>query len=162
MAMTRIDMLERGLVDQNGVAIKAEIRDGKEYGDPTPMAPPAHIGRAESNAEMIRRMIQNELSSRASMEGYESFEEAEDFDIDDDPADPHTPYEAVFDPPPKPPIKEKNDGKPSDDKGRNDDSKSGSGKPDPERKGKSVKKPDDAASVRGADKADRESEGEAE
>ena len=39
--MARIDDLEKGLCDAYGVQVVAEIGDdGKEYGDPVPVAPP--------------------------------------------------------------------------------------------------------------------------
>lgn len=99
--MARIDDLEKGLVDCNGEQVVAQIgKDGKEYGDPVPKAPPVGVRRPVPLQDQIRAMVRRELSDRAYEAGYESFEESDDFDIDDDPADPHTPYEAVFDPPP--------------------------------------------------------------
>lgn len=125
--MARIDDLEKGLVDQYGVAVKALLDDaGNELGDPTPVAPPAHLRRGMSTAEQIKQMVQRELSMRASEMDFETFEESEDFDVDDDRPDPHTPYEAVFDPPP--PIEEINDGKQPSDEGRDKPSSGRSGK----------------------------------
>lgn len=158
--MARIDELERGLVDQNGEQVVAELRDGKEYGDPVPKAPPLHMQRMESQAEIIKRMVRQELSSRAHEAGYETFEEAEDFDVDDDPADPHTPYEAVFDPPP--PLKEDADGDEGRDEGRSGPAGSGSGKSGEVGKGKPAKdKPaPDKGGAREAAAGDPGSEGE--
>lgn len=48
--------------------------------------------------ETIRRMIRSEEFRRAN-EGEESFEEADDFDVEDD-IDPASPYEMYFDPHP--------------------------------------------------------------
>lgn len=141
--MAKIDDLERGLVDQYGVAVKAELtEDGKEVGDPTPLAPPAHLRRSMTMAEQIQQMVRREISLRAEDAGFESFEEAEDFEVDDDPPDPHTPYEAVFDPPP--PVVENEDGKRPVDKGRTKPAERGSGK-----SGKVGK--NDAGSVENAD-----------
>lgn len=129
--MARIDDLEKGLCDAYGVQIIAEIGDdGKEYGDPVPMAPPVGLTRSPSLAEQIRSMVRRELSEAAHDQGMETFEESEDFEVDDDPLDPHTPYEAVFDPQPdltpksdgdnvkSPETKEKDDGqrKPVDER----------------------------------------------
>lgn len=136
--MARIDDLEKGLIDQYGVAVKAEIgEDGKEYGDPTPMAPPAHLRRSLTMSEQIQQMIRREVSRRAEESDMETFEEADDFDIDDDPLDPHTPYEAVFDP--QPPVKENDDGSATSDKGRDKPSSGRSGKSGKVGEGKSSK-----------------------
>jgi len=133
--MARIDDLEKGLCDAYGVQVLAEIGDdGKEYGDPVPVAPPVGLTRSPSLAEQIRSMVRRELSDAAHDQGMETFEESDDFDVDDDPADPHTPYEAVFDPQPElinaavgdkvEPSKhdgDNNGGSKSVDKGRNAD-----------------------------------------
>lgn len=58
--------------------------DGKEYLDPTPVAVPVGFGRPESLQETIRRLVRTEVSRGASQAGFESFEEANDFDVDDD------------------------------------------------------------------------------
>lgn len=103
----KIDELEAGVLDARGRPVVARIgKDGKEYGDPRPLAPPVGFDRPETQAEIIRRMVRREFSAAAQEQGFETFEEAEDFDIPDDPADPHTPYEAVFDPP----LERKDDG----------------------------------------------------
>lgn len=161
--MARIDDLERGLVDQYGVSVKAELdKDGNEVGDPTPVAPPAHLRRTMTMSEQIQQMIRREFSMRASEEGFETFEEAEDFDIDDDPADPHTPYEAVFDPPP--PVKENDDGSTGSDEGRSATAGGGRGKSGKVGKGKPGEKQSasDEGSVSEADSGSGGSEGEAE
>jgi len=51
----------------------------KEYPDPTPVALPAGVGRPESLQDTIRRMVRNELSQHAALQGHETFEEANDF-----------------------------------------------------------------------------------
>jgi hypothetical protein len=90
--------------DQDGVQATSEIgADGKEYPDPVPMAPPVGYRPPPTIMEMIQTMIRSEqLRTQLDAQGFDTFEEAEDFDIEDDPLDPHTPYEAVFDPPPAP------------------------------------------------------------
>lgn len=88
-------------VDEDGVQVRAVLdKAGNEVGDPVPMAPPLHMTRPLSLSEQIKQMVRRELSEVAHNQGFETFEESDDFDIDDDPLDPQTPYEAVFDPPP--------------------------------------------------------------
>lgn len=71
---------------------------GQEVLDSKPMAIPVHLKRPETLAEQIRRMVRSEaLSSAAARAGAETFEEAEDFDVDDD-FDPSSPWEIDFDP----------------------------------------------------------------
>lgn len=73
---------------------------GREIPDPVPRAPPVGFRRELSMAERVRRMVRSEtLALEAERAGYESFAEADDFDVDDEMADPETPYEALFDPP---------------------------------------------------------------
>lgn len=75
-------------------------QDG-ELMDPTPMAPPIGYKKSPSITEQIRSMIRGErLRQEAEAEGYESFEEADDFEIGDD-FDPTSPYEEVFEPMPQ-------------------------------------------------------------
>lgn len=74
---------------------------GHEVLDSTPVALPVGFKRPLSLNEQIRRLVKNELSNRAAAVGAESFEEADDFDCEDD-FDPKSPYEEVFDPGEKP------------------------------------------------------------
>lgn len=81
---------------------------GREIPDPTPIAPPIGYVPQPSMVDHIRNMIRTELSRSAAEAGEETFDEADDFEVEDELADPHTPYEAVFDPPaprpePRPP-----------------------------------------------------------
>lgn len=73
---------------------------GHEVPDPTPMAVPIGFKPPPTMVELIRMHIRREMSAVAQNQGAETFEESEDFDVEDDPVDPHTPFEAVFDPPP--------------------------------------------------------------
>ncbi|UDN67831.1 hypothetical protein [robinz microvirus RP_142] len=90
--------------DQDGVQSTSAIgSDGREYPDPIPTAPPVGYKTPPTIMDMIKSMIHSEqLNQKAQAEGFDTFDEAEDFDIEDDPLDPHTEYEAVFDPPPNP------------------------------------------------------------
>lgn len=78
------------------------FKDGKEYPDPTPMAPPIGFIKQPTLAETMRQMILGEaLKRHAREQGAETFEEADDFDVGDD-FDPSSPYEEVFEPHPEP------------------------------------------------------------
>lgn len=56
---------------------------GREIPDPTPVAMPAGLSKPESMQDMIRRFVRLEASRAAEASGYESFEEADDFEPDD-------------------------------------------------------------------------------
>jgi hypothetical protein len=92
--------------DEDGVQVTAGIlRDGREEVDPVPMSPPVGYVPEPSIMEMIRSMIRDErFRQNLENEEYETFEEADDFDIDDDPLDPLTEYERVFEPKKEPPA----------------------------------------------------------
>lgn len=71
---------------------------GREIPDPTPMAPPVGYNRQPSLSEQIRAMVRSErLAQEVAAAGYETFEEADDFDVGDD-FEPSSPYEGNFDP----------------------------------------------------------------
>lgn len=73
---------------------------GSERLDSTPMQPPIGYNPQPSMFEVMRKMIhdhQRELSEA----GFETADEADDFDVDDD-YDPTSPYEHSFDPPADP------------------------------------------------------------
>lgn len=76
----------------------AQDADGHELPDPRPLVMPSGFRRPETLAEQVQRLVRTHISRQAQEQGEESFEEAEDFDIDDDQAEPNTPYEATFDP----------------------------------------------------------------
>lgn len=73
---------------------------GREVVDSTPMAPPVGYKKSPSIQEQLRAMVVRELAAREALkeQGFETFEEADDFEIADDPVDPGTPYEMDFDP----------------------------------------------------------------
>lgn len=70
---------------------------GRELLDPVPMAPPVGFVPGMSQDERLRQMIRQEHSRLNAMMYNETFEEANDLDIDDDPIDPSTPYEESYD-----------------------------------------------------------------
>jgi len=94
--------------DEDGVQVSSGIgRDGKEYPDPVPMGLPIGYSPPPDLMSMIRTMVHHETAmARLEAEGIETFEESDDFYIEDDPLDPLTPYEKVFEPPvvPAPPA----------------------------------------------------------
>lgn len=72
---------------------------GQEVPDPAPVAIPAGFARPESMAETIQRLVRGSVSRAAREQGLETFEEAEDFDLDDEEDDDRSsPYETHFDP----------------------------------------------------------------
>lgn len=72
--------------------------NGHEILDQTPVAMPAGFKQPERLAETIQRLVRRGLSDMAAQQGYETFEESEDFEVDDEAFDPSTPYETFFDP----------------------------------------------------------------
>lgn len=73
---------------------------GHEVPDPTVVEPPLGYVAQPDLMEMMRRMIHNQLSAIAAQAEFETMEEADDFDIEDDPVDYTSPYEEFFDPAP--------------------------------------------------------------
>lgn len=66
---------------------------GREVPDPVPMEIPAGFRRPESTTEAIQRIIRTTLSRHAADVGMETFEEAEDFDMEEDDIEPMSPHE---------------------------------------------------------------------
>lgn len=92
--LKRLERVREFFVGHKGRRLNAA---GQEMPDAVPMAPPIGYRPAPSLSEQIREMVRGEhLRMAAEAAGYESFDEADDFDIPDDPLDPSTPYERVF------------------------------------------------------------------
>lgn len=70
----------------------AKIVDGKEVLDSTPLEVPLHWRRPPSLRDQIKQFVRTELSAQAEDRGFDSFEEADDFEMDEDP-DPLSRYE---------------------------------------------------------------------
>lgn len=89
--------------DADGVQVASGIgRDGKEYPDPVPMAPPVGYSAPPDLMQMIRTMVHSEMANRVIDEaGWDTFDEAGDFDIADDPLEPLTPWEMLLQPQPQ-------------------------------------------------------------
>lgn len=80
--------------------LRAKLTDkGEEKLDPTPMAIPVGFERPLTMEQQVARLMraQYEMQSKIrDMTGVETPEEADDFDIEDDPIDMTTPYEEHF------------------------------------------------------------------
>lgn len=103
--------------------------EGNEIVDSVPMQPPVGLKRPRDIMDSVRSLIRSEMFNRQMAEaGHETFEEADDFEVeDDDTYDPRTPYEVDFDPPPAPPpakpkVKPKASDSVADPKGGDGDS----------------------------------------
>lgn len=70
---------------------------GAEVPDPRPPNIPLGFRKPELLRDQVARLVRGHLSMIAEANGAETFEESEDFDVDDE-FDPRTPYEEVFDP----------------------------------------------------------------
>lgn len=86
------------IADDSGEIVSELDPDGREVLDPVPMSPPINFKGSDRNMfDIMREQIRRELSEAAAAEGKETFEEADDFDVDDD-YEPSTPWEKEFDP----------------------------------------------------------------
>lgn len=65
---------------------------GHEIPDDSPVAIPVRFNRIPNMMDQMRTLIRAEVSRAAEAEGYETFEEADDFDIGDD-YEPNSRYE---------------------------------------------------------------------
>lgn len=92
----------REIVDEEGEVYQvtpAMNNKGQELPDPVPMAPPVGYMQTPDLKDIIRDMLRHEkLNAELRAHGIETFDESEDFEIEDDAADPQTEYEAEFDP----------------------------------------------------------------
>lgn len=80
--------------------LRAKLDDrGAEKLDPTPLAIPVGFERPLTMEQQVARMMRSQYEMQAKirdMTGVETPEEADDFDIEDDPVDMTTPYEEHF------------------------------------------------------------------
>lgn len=92
--------------DGDGVQVGSAIgKDGREYPDPLPLAPPVGFHAPDDLMTTIKKMVHHEeFNRRLDEEGFDTFEDAGDFDVIDDPPDPLTPHERLFMPPDEPPA----------------------------------------------------------
>lgn len=66
---------------------------GREICDPRPIEWPAGMKRPETMQETMRRLIATELSQAAEAAGAESFEDADDFEVEDEDPEMVTQHE---------------------------------------------------------------------
>lgn len=71
---------------------------GREIPDPTPVELPVGFKQQETIAQMVARLVRKDVSEYAARNDQETFDEADDFTLDEEDFDPHTPYEESFDP----------------------------------------------------------------
>lgn len=70
--------------------------------DDTPVEIPTRLRLPQSRTDQIRQYIREEMSRAAADQGHESFEDADDFDLDDEEDMPLSPYEIRMLEPPAP------------------------------------------------------------
>lgn len=62
-----------------------------------PLAAALNLVQRDNLGDRVRELIKSEkLKLEAATAGYESFEDADDFDVGDETFDPQTPYEEIF------------------------------------------------------------------
>lgn len=77
---------------RRGVLAERARTDPGEEVDPRPVEIPAELKRPPSLKEQMQQMIRQEMSLAAAQANEETFEEADDFDIDDIDTMPESPY----------------------------------------------------------------------
>lgn len=95
-----LDKRNREVVVEGGEVLRAPTHDdlGRELPDPVPLAPPIGFVNQPSMFDVMRDMIRGEaLKAYAESTGSETFEEAQDFDVEDDMF-PQSSFEGEFDP----------------------------------------------------------------
>lgn len=91
------ELRKRQLVTPDG-EVKEKYVDGREIVDPVPIAPPVGWFKQPSMFDQLRDMVRSEhLRMYAASQGQESFEEAQDFEVEDD-IFPSSQYENDFEP----------------------------------------------------------------
>lgn len=81
------------------LAEKKLTLDGESIVDPTPQAPPVGYKKQLSMVEIVREQVRNHLSQVAADQGFETFDESEDFEVEDEDPLPASAWENEFDPP---------------------------------------------------------------
>lgn len=92
--------MSKGLLVLSEDGVKAVRLDdkGREIPDNSRPVIPLGFKKPEGLNEMVQRFVRHAISVQAASQGKETFEEADDFDVEDDQALPETPYEVDFDP----------------------------------------------------------------
>lgn len=68
-----------------------------EHPDPEPVSLPLNARRPDRLQDQIMRLVKQSIDEYAAATGQETFDESEDFDVDDE-LDPKSPYEEFEDP----------------------------------------------------------------
>lgn len=85
--------MRKSVLDEHGI----------EHPDPTPVEIPTRLKLPQRQVDRMREMIRQEMSQAAQAAGVETFDEADDFFLDD--VEFTSPYEEVFEPAdPSPPV----------------------------------------------------------
>lgn len=90
-------MADQTIVDPTTGEIVPKYKDGLEQMDPNPIAETLKFKREPSYFEQMRAQIRQELSRAAEDQGFETFDEANDFAIGED-YEPLSAYEAEYGP----------------------------------------------------------------
>lgn len=69
----------------------------EEHPDPQPLAIPARMRKPERLQDTIARLVKRSVDDWAMQNGHETFEESEDFDVEDE-VDPRSAFEEFWDP----------------------------------------------------------------
>jgi hypothetical protein len=88
--------------DEHGVQVRSELdAQGRELPDPVPFAPDAGLRSGDDLMAMIRRVVREENARYRDEvdQQVETFEEADDFEFDDNDEFGENPNELRFDPP---------------------------------------------------------------
>lgn len=97
------DKIYRSVLSDDAYAKKLAAKnltpDGESIVSSIPQAPPVGYKKQLSMVEIVREQVRTHLSQIAADNGHETFEESEDFDVEDDGPLPDTPWENEFDPP---------------------------------------------------------------
>lgn len=89
---------EMWLDPETGEEVEIVNAQGQEVLDPVPMEPPIGYQRTETMFDIIQRQVRDAiLQKEIDAQGYETFEEADDFEIGDD-FEPYSPHENDLDP----------------------------------------------------------------
>lgn len=84
--------MEKEKKEYKVMVLSALDKDGNEIPDPNPIALPVDFERPPTIAELVQRLVRYEMSNAAGQEGEETFEEADDFEVGDEP-ELRSPYE---------------------------------------------------------------------
>lgn len=89
---------EKAVANEDGEVISHIDENGREVLDGTPLSPPVGYMRQPSLAEQIRNSVRDYklMQKLAGDDDIETFEEADDFDVDDD-VPVNSPWEETFD-----------------------------------------------------------------